>query len=537
MKGVHRVLHGAAALCLSVALVGCDMAPRYKPAQFAFPPDWKGQGVIRYGHPDDAAPRADWWKDFHDPQLDALEDKALASNPDLQATAESFTQARDVAAQIAAHLYPQINGQAGGEKYKSSAHRLWRGAGSTGPMYMSSEQYQAAATWEPDFWDAIRNRTRMAKQSAQQSAAEYAVARLSLESEVARDYIALRGFDEQDAVYRDSIRYYELAVHITQMRLAGAISAGIDVSRAEAQLEATRAKETQILASRDVMEHALAALTNTAPAAFHIAPRQAFGMADVQPAAGLPSTLLERRPDIAASERAMAQANRAIGVSRAAFYPHVTFNAATGFMDNGFDLASLYNSLYQFGAQAALPLFQAGIRRAELQRSWSQYREAEDHYRSTVLSAFQEVEDGLTNVNRLRTASAQEKAAVDAALRTQTMTMELYTGGLTNYLDVVVAQEAALTARIAYVQVVTQQKQSVVELVTALGGGWSQTQLPREKDIRPFKPLQYEGLRHPKPVGGIDTTPHPSDVDLTRMPAPSLSSTTTPAVSGNVLTR
>ncbi|NHN88574.1 efflux transporter outer membrane subunit [Acetobacter conturbans] len=504
-----------ATVLVTTTLAGCDMAPRYAPAKLAYPDQWEGQGVIRYGQPDDGAPRSDWWKSLGDPQLNALEERMLRSNPDLQAAAESFTQSRDVAAQVASHLYPQINGMAGGEKYKGSEHRLWRGSGATGPVYMSSEQYQAAATWEPDFWNAIRNRTLMAKQAAQQSAAEYAVARLSLTAELAWDYLALRGLDAQDAVYRDSIRYYELAVQITHMRLMGAIAAGLDVSRAEAQLASTQAQETDIHARRDVMEHAIAVLVNTTPASFHVASREVLGIQDVYPSPGLPSALLERRPDIAAAERAMAQANRSIGVSRAAFYPHVTFNAMTGFMDNGFDLASLYNAMYQFGAQAALPLFQGGLRRAELQRSWSQYRQSEDRYRSTVLSAFQEVEDNLTRMNRLRTETGQQEHAVNAALRTQKMTMELYTGGLTNYLDVVVAQQAALVARVGLVQVETRQRQAVVELIRALGGGWSSSELPSVKEIRPFKPLQYDGLHKAKPAGGIPVSSNSrEDADL-----------------------
>ncbi|MCH4090745.1 efflux transporter outer membrane subunit [Acetobacter sp.] len=507
--------HVAFLFLATSTLTGCDLAPRYAPAKLLYPAQWEGQGVMRYGRPDDGAPRSDWWRDFGDPELDQLEERMLAANPDLQAAAESFTQSRDVAAQVASHLYPQVIGGASGEKDKSSRHRLWRGGTATGPIYMSSEQYQAAATWEPDFWNAIRNRTLIAKQSAQESAADYAVARLSLTTELASDYIALRGLDAQDAVYRDSIRYYELAVQITHMRLAGAIAAGLDVSRAEAQLASTQAEETDIRARRDVMEHAIAVLVNMAPASFHITPRDRIALADIRPAVGLPSTLLERRPDIAASERAMAQANRAIGVSRAAFYPHVTFNAMTGFMDNGFDLASLSNSMYQFGAQAILPLFQGGVRRAELQRSWSQYRQSEETYRSKVLSAFQEVEDGLTNTNRLRTETDQQARAVDAALRTQTMTMQLYTGGLTNYLDVVVAQQAALVARVGLVGVKTRQRQSVVALIGALGGGWSKQDLPALRQIRPFKPLQYDGLHTPKPVGDVPVTTRSTDSDLT----------------------
>lgn len=504
-------------LSLATILSGCDLAPRYKPTKLTLPAQWEGQshGVLQPSQPADDAIRPDWWTMLGDPQLNQLEEQAMRLNPSLQAQAEAFMQARDVAMEAKSHLYPQVNGAASGEKYKGSRHRLWRGAGSQGPVYMSSEQYSGTATWEPDFWSAIRNKVRMAKQGTQAEAAAYALARLSLQAELASDYVTLRGLDAQDAVYRDSIRYYQTAVQVTKMRLAGAIAPGMDVSRAETQLYTTQAQETEVRAQRDVMEHAIAVLVNQAPASFHIAPVTRLGFAEAQPPVALPSTLLERRPDIAEAERRMAQANRAIGVSRAAFYPHITFNAMTGFMDNGFDLASLSNSMYQFGVQALLPLFQGGLRRAELQRNWSQYREQEDLYRSTVLDAFQEVEDNLTRTSRLKTESQQQSNAVSAALHTQTMTMALYTGGLTNYLDVVVAQVAALNARIALVQVQTRAVDARVELIRALGGGWSRAELPQSDKIMPFHPLQYGNLRHAAPLGGISTQADPTASDLT----------------------
>lgn len=504
-------------LSLATMLSGCDMAPRYNPTKLTMPAEWEGQshGVLQSARPADDAIRPDWWTMLGDPELNRLEEQAMRLNPDLQARAEAFMQARDVAMEAKSHLYPQVTGGAGGEKYKGSRHRLWRGAGSQGPVYMSSEQYSGTATWEPDFWSAIRNKVRMAKQGTQAEAAAYALAKLSLQAELASDYVTLRGLDAQDAVYRDSIRYYQTAVQVTKMRLAGAIAPGMDVSRAETQLYTTQAQETEVRAQRDVMEHAIAVLVNEAPASFHIAPVTRLSFAEIQPPVALPSTLLERRPDIAEAERRMAQANRAIGVSRAAFYPHITFNAMTGFMDNGFDLASLSNSMYQFGVQALMPLFQGGLRRAELQRNWSQYREKEDLYRSTVLDAFQEVEDNLTRTSRLKTESQQQSNAVAAALHTQTMTMALYTGGLTNYLDVVVAQVAALNARIALVQVQTRAVDARVELIRALGGGWSRAELPQSDKIMPFQPLQYGNLRHAAPLGGITTQPDPAASDLT----------------------
>ncbi|MEJ1975923.1 MAG: TolC family protein [Acetobacteraceae bacterium] len=201
-----------------------------------------------------------------------------------------------------------------------------------------------------------------------------------------------------------------------------------------------------------------------------------------------------------------------IGVARAAFYPDITISAIGGFQDTGFNLASLPNSLWTIGASAVLPLFEGGLRRAELQRSWSQYAQTRDTYRSTVLAAFQEVEDGLTLTARLQVEAQQQATAVAAANKAQALTLQLYVGGLTNYLDVVVAQEAALTARITEVQVHLRRLQAAVNLIRALGGGWSTTELPTEDGVLPFGPLDVTGSdRQPRPDGV-------GDASMTRAP-------------------
>jgi len=217
---------------------------------------------------------------------------------------------------------------------------------------------------------------------------------------------------------------------------------------------------------------------------------------------GLPSQLLERRPDVASAERQMASANAGIGVSRAAFYPNITISAAAGFQDSGFNLASLPNGLWTIGASAVLPLFEGGLRRAELQRTWSQYAQARDSYRSTVLRAFQEVEDGLALTQHLQEQTQQQATAVAAAYKAQALTLQLYIGGLTNYLDVVVAQETALTARIVEAQVQVSRLQAAVTLIRALGGGWSAADLPTEDEVLPFGPLDYTDSGHQQPPDG-----------------------------------
>ena len=205
----------------------------------------------------------------------------------------------------------------------------------------------------------------------------------------------------------------------------------------------------------------------------------------------VPSQLLERRPDIASAEREMAAANAEIGVSRAAFYPNVTIGAGAGFEDNAFNLASLPNSLWSVGAGVMLPLFEGGLRRAELQRSWSQYAQTRDGYRSTVLASFQEVEDGLSLTQRLATEVAQQREANDQATQALSISTMLYEDGLDNYLSVAVAQVTALTAQTAEVQLQSRQMQASVSLIRALGGGWTVQALPSEKQTLPFGPFDY----------------------------------------------
>ncbi|MUG90618.1 efflux transporter outer membrane subunit [Bombella sp. ESL0385] len=490
---------------LSLCLTSCDLAPHYHTPHFIYPDGWAGKGIMGDAQPADAIERGQWWTLFHDPQLDDLEKRLEAYNPDLQAAAEVFTQERDIARETESRLYPQLAGGAQMSRNKQSEGRLFLRRSNNTPIYESNVAYSGAATWEPDFWDAIRNQSHMQKNLAQAGAAQYALTRLSLQAELASNYVTLRGIDAQLAVYDDSIRYFRTAVEITRLRQGGAIGAGLDVSRAENQLYDAEAAKSDLMAARQIEEHAIAVMVNMVPASFHIEPikdiRMHFGTIRVQ--SGLPSTLLERRPDVAVSERQMAAAARAIGVSRAAFYPHIVISATGGFEDSGFDLASISRAFWQIAVQAVEPLFTGGMRRAALQRAWSQYRERVDAYRATVLGAFQDVEDGLSETGLYHQEQLQQHQAVEAALRTQAMTMALYTGGLSNYLDALVAQQDALKARLLEVQAQMKQVQATVRLIRALGGGWSDKLLPDIKSIDPIGPLQYKGLHHARPAGEV----------------------------------
>lgn len=481
----------------TLPFAGCNRPPAYKPPQMALAPTWSGEGVFKVATPQDGVLRKDWWTLFGDPLLNDLEVKAGASNPELQAAAERYTQARYLTTRAESRLFPHLGIGAAASDNKSSEHRLFRAPDD--PIYGSDESYGGVASWEPDIWSKIRNTTQMRKEQAQASSAEVALTRLSIQAELASNYMLLRGLDVQDAIYRQSIDSYQNAVKITETRLKGDIAPRSDVTRAQNQLASTQAQEISLRMRRSLLEHAIAILTNQSPTTFHIAPADSFTVHVPTIPIGVPSTLLQRRPDIASAERRMAAANTAIGVSKAAFYPDIRIEAMAGFSDDGFGLANLANSLWSYGMSGALPIFQGGARRAELQRSYAEYRETTDEYRAVVLSAFREVEDSLSRIRYLQGEEDKRHEATTEALQTQKMQMQLYTGDLTNYLDVVVAQISALDSRLSEAEVQTARLEGAVGMVRALGGGWDDSELPTMKSVAPMKVMQYHDLGKPHP--------------------------------------
>jgi NodT family efflux transporter outer membrane factor (OMF) lipoprotein len=473
-------------------LSGCDLAPVYDPPHFLLPDSYQGSGLFRVAHPDDAlSPRGDWWTLLGDAQLNQLEEQLGRANPTLQGAAEGYTQARNLAAEAQSALSPQVSAQALLSENKQSAHRLFRNSSSSGLSQEASNEIGAAASWEPDFWHAIRNSAHAQKRLAQASAADLATARLSLQAELANDYVAVRGLDAQLEVLRQSIVAYRKAVEVARLRSEGQIASGLDLARALSQLNTAQAQESEAALQRDLMQHAVAVLVGAMPSTFSIAPISEFRLIPPPLPAGVPSELLQRRPDIASAERQMASANASIGVSRAAFYPHVTFSGTAGFQDSAFNLLSLPNSLWSVGAGAMLPLIDGGLRRAQLRRSWSQYAQMRDNYRATVLAAFQEVEDGLSLTQRLAIETTQQREASDEAAQALSISTMLYEDGLDNYLSVAVAQVQALAAQTAEVQVRLRQMQAAVSLIRALGGGWTQQALPNEKQTLQFGEVDY----------------------------------------------
>ena len=483
------------------------------------PASWHGSSPFVEAKPSDGELRQDWWKLFNDPVLDKLEAQALTANPDLQAAAERFVQSRDVMMKARSQYLPRVGLGFDATDNRQSLHRLFRAPDS--PLEESSVVGGGLASWEPDFWSALRNATRVEIYRAEERAADFGLARLSLQAEVAANYFALRGLDAQDAIYTQSIALYTQSLELVNAQFIGQIASALDVARVESLLFSTETRRAQIQGQRQVLEQAIAILLNVAPASFTIAPVNDLKIATFTIPQTLPSTLLERRPDIAAMERRMAQANRTIGIARAAFYPNVSFRLGGGFEDEAFNLFSLANSFWSYGAGVSLPLFQGGYRRAQLQQSWSAYRETEDRYRSTVLNAFREVENNLSLTNRLTLAANRQDAAVGATLKTQDLTMELYQGGLASSLELIYAQVAMLTARIESVQIKAELLRTSVALIRSLGGGWNRGQLPTDDEIQPFGTFQYVNLDKPPAVRGIDVNAQNNRLhnDLTKKPA------------------
>lgn len=505
-------------LFLTVSLAACntfpafDLSPTYQEPQFVVPDSWEGTSSFVKANPSDDVLRPDWWKLYDDPVLNSLIDQALVANPDLHAAAERFVQARNEMMKARSRYFPQMGFGFGGSNNRQSDHTLFRAPGehdSDSQVMMSG-----IASWEPDFWSKLRNAAQARIYRAEERAADYGLARLILQAEVASNYFTLRGLDAQIAIYKQSISLYEYSLTVVKTQFEGKIASSLDVARAESLLYATESKLALMHGERKVIEQAIAILLNLAPASFNLEPVDNLLTTNFTLPQTVPSTLLERRPDIAAMERRMAQSNRSIGIARAAFFPNVSFRLGGGFEDAGLNFLSLANSFWAYGSSFSIPLFQGGYRRAQLQQSWSAYRETENLYRSTVLNAFREVENNLTQTHWMAIAAERQDAAVGAARKTQDLTMELYKGALASSLELIYSQLGTLTTSIDSVQIKTDLLKASVALIRALGGGWNRDQLPADNEIQPFGILQYTDLDKPAPAGGIDVDANPGDRNI-----------------------
>jgi len=456
---------------LAAALAGCNLAPTYAPSTVVTPTTYKELGPWTPASPADASPRGDWWTVFGDATLDDFEQRIERGNPDLAVALARYDEARAFAAQARAALVPEVDANASATRSRQSQDRPLRVGG---PNYFDDNVVGATVSYELDLWGRVRNLVAAGKAEAQAAGADASSVRLSLQAELADDYFNLRGLDAQAKLLADTSQDYQHALQLTKIQHAVGSASGLDVGRAETQLQTALAQQSDVAAQRALFEHAIASLVGEPASSFSIAPIARLTDPPTVPVAA-PSVLLQRRPDVAAAERRAYAANARIGVARAAYYPTITLDASGGLETSSgqVNLLNLGNSWWSLGPAAALTLFDGGKRKAGVDEARAQFEEASQGYRSTVLAAFQQVEDNLALCNQLAAEAQRQSLAVDAAQQTASLSMIQYRTGSVTYLDVVVAQTAELDAQRAALSVATRRLEASVDLVRALGGGWN----------------------------------------------------------------
>jgi len=454
----------------ALALAGCSLAPAYAPPATPIAAAYKEQGPWTPAAPADAQPRGLWWAMFSDPVLDDLEARAERANPSLAAAIAAYDQARALAAQARAGLVPEIDGNASAIRQRRSQNAPLRVGGAN---TFSTDQVGASVAYELDLWGRLRNLAAGAGDRAQASAADLKSMRLSLQADLADDYLTLRGLDAQLRLLETTAKAYARALELTRVLHNGGAATGLDVARAQTQLSTTRAQITDVGAQRALMEHAIAALVGESASAFSLAPVTA-DLPQPKVAVSAPSLLLQRRPDIAAAERRAAAANADIGVARAALFPALTLDGSAGWQSaGGVNLLQAPNTVWMLGPQLLGPIFDGGRRRAGVRASRAAFDQASANYRGVVLDAFRDVEDQMALANRLAAEAKDQTDAVAAARRSVELADIRYRQGVATYLDVVTAQTAALSAEQAAIQLTTRRLQASVNLTRALGGAWS----------------------------------------------------------------
>ena len=455
-----------------VALIsGCSFAPAYHVPTASVPPAFKEAGAWQEAQPADRMPRDAWWLVYRDPVLDRLERQAVAANLDIAAASARHDEAVAYLQQARSGLFPTIGADAEVSRLRQSDNRPLRGANQ--PSVYRSATLDVGISYDLDLWGRIRNEVAAGKAAMQASEDDLQSVKLSLQASLADAYFNLRGLDQQKELLVDTIRTYERALQLTQSRHAGGIASDLDVSRAQTQLESARASAEDVSARRALYEHAIATLTGTPASQFTLASEVGDTWLPSIPA-GLPAALLQRRPDIAAAERRVAQANAQIGVAKAAYFPDISLGLDGGYQSNTFSpWLAAPNEMWSIGPTLLMTLFDGGRREAVTQRARAKLAENGAQYKATVLRAFQQVEDNLAQLHYLGNEAAREDRALAASQRTLALSLSRYRDGVVSYLDVVTAQTTELQTQTVALKLRTRRLLASVGLIEALGGGWS----------------------------------------------------------------
>jgi NodT family efflux transporter outer membrane factor (OMF) lipoprotein len=476
-----------ASSALVLLLAGCTVGPNYHRPTAATAPAWKENtvpppdppnGTWKQAEPSDATLRGQWWNLYGDPQLSALEAKVAVSNQTLRAAMEQYQSAREQVRIARSQYFPTFSAGPSVSRQRESYNQPNTSRSITNYQY-NTYGIAGQAQWEPDLWGQVRRTVEQARANAQASAALLANVDLSLRAELAADYFQLRGLDSQKQLLDNTVQSFEEYLKLTQIRFKGGVATESDVALAQTQLETTRAQAIDVGVARAQVEHAIATLIGTPASTFGLAPMP-LGQQIPPIPIGVPSQLLERRPDIAAAERQADAANAQIGIATAAYYPNVSLSGSGGFASgNPGTLIQGPSEMWSLGASAVELLFDAGRRHAITQQARDTYEQQAANYRQSVLAAFQDVEDNLAAVRILDQESAQQALAVAAAERSLNISTNRYKGGVTTYLEVLTAQTTQLTNQRTQADIATRQFVSTVQLIRALGGGWDITQLPK----------------------------------------------------------
>jgi NodT family efflux transporter outer membrane factor (OMF) lipoprotein len=466
-------LAGAAGVASVTLLAACTVGPDYQRPEADVPPAWHTDSFWRLAAPSHAPVSPDWWSGFGDPTLATLETQALAQNQTLVAASAHYEQARATLANTSAQRVPEVDFSATASRFRISQNRpLTNYATPTESTVQNSLQLGPTIYYDTDLFGRIRREVEGAKASEQQSADDLANARLVLTTDLATDYFSLRELDAEIDVLNQSVKLQQKALdYVSSEHDLGSVS-GLEVLQQKSLLDSTQVQAQLLLNLRAQFEHAIAALVGVPAPQFAIEPKVLDAKAPPIPL-GVPSDVLQRRPDIASAERAMAAANAQIGVAKAAFFPSLTLTPGIGWESTQFaSLLSAPSLMWTLGATVGQVLFDGGRRAANVQFASEGYKATEAIYRQTVLNAFQQVQDGITGLSVLDGAAKQSHEAVGDAQRLLSLATDRYSGGLVAYLDVITAQQSLLNSERQDVQIHGQQMTLSVALVKALGGGW-----------------------------------------------------------------
>ena len=480
------------ALALLVLAGACTVGPRYSrpPAPTPAPDAWKTQPPWQQAAPKDAIPKGPWWQVFHDATLDDYEQQLLHANQSLVAAQANLSQSRSLARVATADFFPQLGVDASGYRERGSGNRPLNGEAPTiingvvqpvPPYTESVYTIPFSLSYEADLFGRVRRNLEAANASLQSTAADTANVQLVLTAELAADYFTLRELDAEYGVVQEQVGVQRKSLDLVQKRHDGGIASGLEVAQQATLLDSTISQASLVQESRAQYEHAIAVLVGQPASTFSVPAASLTATPPPVPLA-VPSEVLERRPDIATTERQMAYENAEVGLARTAFYPHITISGSGGWQSTS--ITTLLNApslFWSLGADALQPIIQGGRNRANLAAARAGYDQAVANYRQSVLTAFQQVEDGISNLSTLAQALSTQDAAVQDARKALEIANNRYVGGVTNFLDVLTAQTTLLQSERLETQLRGEQMVSSVYLVKALGGGWEASQIQNEQ--------------------------------------------------------